>query len=272
MRRRGSGQFRSKLVAESTTGQNLQAFQALQLDFAAHIRNPELNPIPDGIEARRMTIYVRLIYNNIESFCANRFPKAKAILGDKDWHALVREFVHRHESKSPYFAQISEEFIAYLAMERNAEHDPPFLLELCHFEWLPLYLDRLVGELPPYRPVAHVLEETLTTSDFAQVRSYVWPVHKLDHDFQPNEPPAQATFVLAFRNRADKIDRKVVDGFTANLVEFLREPRVVEHAVCAVLGLATLADLDQARLQKIEARIDDLIELDVLISQRSTEN
>lgn len=250
-------------MSEQVDGQNLPGFQALQLDFAAHIRNPELNPIPDGIEARRMAIYIRLFYNNIESFCSMRFERTKAILGEERWHRMIRDFVHRHQCKSPYFAQISEEFIAYLAMDRSEPSDPPFLLELCHYEWLPLYFDRMVGELPTYRPCQDPLGTKLKTSELSLVRRYVWPVHKIAVDFQPIESPEKPTWALAFRNRADKVDIKHVDAFTANLVETLRTPMTGLEAVHAVLGDSV--NLDEERLEQFSLRLDDLIELDVLV-------
>lgn len=250
-------------MSEQIEGQNLPGFQALQLDFAAHIRNPELNPIPDGIEARRMAIYTRLFYNNIETFCAMRFERTKAILGEELWHRMIRDFVHRHQCKSPYFAQISEEFIAYLAMDRSDASDPPFLLELCHYEWLPLYFDRMVGELPVYQPCTDPLRTKLRASDLSLVRRYVWPVNKVTVDFQPVEPPEKPTWALAFRNRADKVDIKHVDGFTANLVETLRTPMSGLEAVQAVLGDSS--EPGEKRLQQLSTRLDDLVELDVLL-------
>ncbi|MCY4129284.1 MAG: putative DNA-binding domain-containing protein [Gammaproteobacteria bacterium] len=250
-------------MSEQLEGQNLPDFQALQLDFAAHIRNPELNAIPDGIEARRMAIYNRLFYNNIESFCSMRFERAKSMLGEERWHQMIRDFVHRHQCKSPYFAQISEEFIAYLAMERSEPTDPPYLLELCHYEWLPLYFDRMVGELPTYQPCSDPLGTKLKASELSLTRRYVWPVHKIALDFQPIEPPAKPTWALAFRNRADKVDIKHVDAFTANLVETLRTPMTGLDAIQAVLGDST--KLDEARLEQLSLRLDDLVELDVLV-------
>ena len=252
-------------MAEQVEGQNLPGFQALQLDFAAHIRNPELNPIPDGIEARRMAINTRLFYNNIESFCSMRFERAKAILGEERWHRMIRDFVHRHQSKSPYFAQISEEFIAYLAMERSKPSDPPFLLELCHYEWLPLYFDRMLGELPNYQPCPDPLGTKLQASELSLVRRYVWPVNKITEDFQPNEAPDKPTWALAFRNRADKVDVKHVDAFAANLVEVLRTPMTGLDAVRAVVGDSI--HLDETRRARFAARLDDLVELDVLLVQ-----
>ena len=250
-------------MSEQVEGKNLPGFQALQLDFAAHIRNPELNPIPDGIESRRMAIYTRLFYNNIESFCSMRFERTKAILGDERWHAMMRDFVHRHQSKSPYFAQISEEFIAYLAMERSEPSDPPFLLELCHYEWLPLYFDRMLGELPRYQPCPDPLDARLKASDLSLVRRYIWSVNKIAEDFQPNEPPEKPTWALAFRNRADKVDIKHVDAFVANLVEILRTPMTGLEAVRAVVGDSI--HLDETRRARFASRLDDLIELDVVL-------
>ena len=250
-------------MAESLKGEDLPRFQSLQLDFAAHIRNPELNPIPDGIEQRRMAIYARLFYNNIESFCAMRFRRTKAILGEERWHRLIRDFVHRHQSKSPYFAQISEEFIAYLAVDGVVPGDLPFILELCHYEWLPLYLDRLIAELPIYKSCPDPLTATLQTSELVQIRRYTWPVNKLSQNFQPSVPPSTPTWVLGFRNRADKVDLKHTDAFTATLLTKLTTPMQTRDAVCDVLGVGVPPT--EHRWEQIAQRLDDLIELDVLL-------
>ena len=54
-------------------------FQEAQRHFAAHIRNPDLNSAPSGIEDRRMSIYRELFYNNVESFISNGFPVLRSI-------------------------------------------------------------------------------------------------------------------------------------------------------------------------------------------------
>ena len=95
------------------------------------------------------------------------------------------------------------------------------------------------------------------------MRRYVWPVHKIAVDFQPIESPEKPTWALAFRNRADKVDIKHVDAFTANLVETLRTPMTGLEAVHAVLGDSV--NLDEERVEQLSLRLDDLIELDVLI-------
>jgi len=92
----------------------IPAFKKHQYEFTAHIRDPKNNAIPDGIEDRRMGIYRELFYNNVESFIASGFPVIRKIYNDENWHAMVRDFFARHQSKTPYFLEISQEFIDYL--------------------------------------------------------------------------------------------------------------------------------------------------------------
>ena len=95
----------------SLPGRNLPKFAEVQLEFTAHIRNPDMHTAPVDIEPRRMRIYLELFYKNIENFLATGFPVAKQVLGESAWHPLVRSFVHRHGSESPYFLEITQELI-----------------------------------------------------------------------------------------------------------------------------------------------------------------
>ena len=88
-------------------------------------------------------------------------------------------------------------------------------------------------------------------------------MNKIAEDFQPNEPPEKPTWALAFRNRADKVDIKHVDAFVANLVEILRTPMTGLEAVRAVVGDSI--HLDETRRARFASRLDDLIELDVVL-------
>ena len=99
--------------------EEIRSFQRLQHAFAASIRDPENEPGPQGVPAQRMQIYRQLVFNNLESFLATGFPVVKATLGDKAWPALIRDFLRRHRSKTPYLFEISEEFLAYLQNERG---------------------------------------------------------------------------------------------------------------------------------------------------------
>ena len=107
-------------------------FSDIQRAFAAHIREPNLHPAPTDIEDRRMKIYRELFYKNIEGFVSSAFPVLRKLYNDTHWHQMVRDFIHRHQSKTPYFFEISEEFLAYL--ERVSENLLT-VIRCLHWRW-----------------------------------------------------------------------------------------------------------------------------------------
>ena len=116
-------------------------FKKVQYDFTAHLRNPEQNAAPADIEDRRMEIYRGLFYRNVKNFIDNAFPVLHKLYSDHDWHKMVRDFFANHQSVSPYFKDISLEFLSYLQNERELQaKDPVFIKELAHYEWLEIYL------------------------------------------------------------------------------------------------------------------------------------
>ena len=128
----------------------LKTFQALQYEFAAHIRDPEHRAAPGGVEDRRMGIYRELFYNNIEDFLATAFPVIRTITSAERWHALARDFYARHQCHEPQFFKIAEEFLKYLDDERgDVLDDPAFLRELAHYEWVELALSISDRDLTP---------------------------------------------------------------------------------------------------------------------------
>lgn len=201
----------------STPGETLQA------QFARYLRDPEGQPAPKDIEARRLNIYRDLIYNNIEGFIAGGFPVLREIFPDPEWHALVRDFVQRHRSQSPYFLEISQEFLRYLQQERRATpSDPPFMLELAHYEWVELALDVATGDLPEVERADNLLSHRIQVSPLLWCLSYRYPVHLLGRAFQPAQPPETMTFLLVYRNRADRVEFMLSNEITLRFIKLLQ--------------------------------------------------
>ncbi len=204
-------------------GSNLPAFRSVQLDFAAHIRNPEVHPRPADVEPRRMAIYVRLFFNNIKTFVDSAFPITRKIVGEEAWTALVREFVHKHASQSPYFLQVSEEFMTFLS-ERGLDGLPPFLLELCHYEWVELSLDMAVEEFAATgQEGASDPLGAYRVSPLMRALVYDYPVHQIGVDFQPTEPPGSPTFLIVYRNADLEVRFMESNPVTHRLVELLKD-------------------------------------------------
>ena len=168
-------------MAKLKQGTEHRDFRDTQLQFAAHIRHPEQNPPPPDIEDRRLAIYRDLFYNNIQSFLASGFPVLKSIFEQAHWHSMVRDFIYRHQSHSPYFLKISEEFLSYLQTERIAsQEDPGFMLELAHYEWVELALDISNLEMPANSaPQGNMIDNIPQISPTAWRFNYRYPVKNI---------------------------------------------------------------------------------------------
>ncbi len=195
------------------------------MEFAAHIRDPNRYPRPADVEPRRMQIYVDLIYNTIERFLANTFRVIRSIVPDAQWHAMVRDFVHRHRSASPYFQEIPLEFLGYLEQERRDADDPPWLLELAHYEWVELALDVETTELSDVDAddAGDLLTQHPVVSPLAWLLSYRFPVHRISPRHTPTAPPAEPTFLIVYRNREYEVKFMEANQVTARLFTLLME-------------------------------------------------
>ena len=101
-------------------------FQRLQRSFAAHLRNPQRHPAPSGIEERRLTVYRQLFFNNVNGFLEKGFPVLHSLYDNAGWRRLVRTFFDQHAWASPYFLEIPEEFVTFLAETyQPVDGDPP---------------------------------------------------------------------------------------------------------------------------------------------------
>jgi len=194
-------------------------FRALQRAFAAHLRDPDHVPPPEGIEPRRMTVYRELFFNNVRELLAGTFPVCRSILGDDGWSRLVRRFYAGHRAHTPYFLELPREFVDWLA---ETTVDPPFLAELAHYEWVELALSiaeggDVAGDIDPD---GDLLQGRPVVSPLAWTLAYRWPVHRLSPAYQPSEPPPAPTFVVVHR-RGEEVAFLQVDARTAQLLEVL---------------------------------------------------
>jgi len=199
-------------------------FKRRQLEFAAHLRDPANVPPPAGIEPRRMEVYRQLFINNLSGLLASTFPVARKILGHEAWSRLARQFYAGHKAQTPYFAELPREFVEWLAAEReSAADEPAFLSELAHYEWVELALG--IGEAEPeltgIDPEGDLLDGCPVLSPLAWPLAYRWPVHRLSEDYQPNEPPAEHTFIVVHRDRAGQVGFLQVDAPTMRLLQLI---------------------------------------------------
>lgn len=204
---------------------NRPHFQKLQYAFAAYIRDA-YNPAPTGIEPHRMAIYRRLFYNNVQSLLANTYPVLHQILPIEQWHKLIRAYFAQHQATTPMFPQMPQEFLYYLENEREIQpEDPPFLYELAHYEWveLALFIDNREIELTGIDSQGDLLRGCPVLSPLAWPFVYQFPVHKVGPNYQPQEPPAEPTYLLVYRSKDDKVGFIKLNLVSAYLLQALRD-------------------------------------------------
>lgn len=197
-------------------------FDEVQRAFAAHLRDPDRAPPPADVEPRRMKVYRELFFNNLSSLLAGTFPVLHAILGPERWSALVRDFMVRHRAHTPLFPELPQELLRFLQETRRDEPgDPPFMLELAHYEWveLALQLSDASHARDDVDPSGDLLAGAPVVSPLAWPLAYEWPVHRLSAEHQPDAPPAQPTFLVVFRDRRDEVRFMEVNAVTARLLE-----------------------------------------------------
>ena len=134
----------------------------------------------------------------------------------------MRAFIDGHRCHTPYFLEISQEFVRFL-LERSCPHpdDPPFIAELAHYEWVELALTVAEDDIPP-EAGGDPMSSPLTLSPLAWPLAYSYPVHQIGVDFRPTEP-GDTVYLVVYRDRADAVQFMALNAATARLLELVRE-------------------------------------------------
>lgn len=201
-------------------------FRQIQLAFAAHLRDPVGCPPPAGVDPVRLAAYRQLFINNIEHFIGSGFPVLKSLMNEAAWSGLIRHFYARHRCRTPLFIEIAAEFLDYLQHERGLQaEDPPFLLELAHYEWVELALSVDQAEAPSPRTdgKGSLLAAVVRRSPLAWPLAYRFPVHRIGPEFQPGMAPETRTYLVVYRDREDVVRFLEVNQVTYRLLEVLDE-------------------------------------------------
>jgi hypothetical protein len=267
------------MSADSTS--QIPYFQQLQEQFAAHIRDPENSPYaPEGerlIEPRRLEAYQSLFFNNLASFFTQIFPVTVAILGESRWQEIIREYMVKHDASTPLFHELGEEFLLFLEGEfEPKESDPPFLLELAHYEWVELALT--VSTETGFEGGGKISKENLQwnrayqLSPVAWPLAYDWPVHRLSSNDQPNQAPKEASTLLIYRtlDEGDMVDTQPIEKIdfielAPLLYQFLIALESAPSAQVAFEEVAKPYDIPDDQLQEFaEQTLQELVSLNIL--------
>ena len=211
-------------------------FRQYQLQFSGHIRNPHGHQRPAGVTAKRMQVYTDLVFNNLESSLASCFPVAKKVLGIRLWKKIIRAFLMQHQSRSPIFRKIPEEFLRFL---QSAEDLPAYLYSLAHYEWMELAISVLDADVDMQQVEINgdLLDATPVFAPALALLSYDYPVHKISPRSRPAQPLAQPACLLIFRDTEDNVRFIELNQVTAMLVDMLKTGEMTGRQVLEQMAL-----------------------------------
>jgi hypothetical protein len=241
-------------------------FLKTQSDFIQHLKDPERYSFDYGIEDRRLQIYRELFFNNVMGFVSSGFPVLKSLFDESRWRALVRRFFADHECRSPYFVEISKEFVEFLSNEYVLQQDdPPFMLELAHYEWLELDLTVRHLEREQHYWQGQEEVEKVALSGLAELVSYQFPVHRIKPDFQPQQP-SDAIYLIVFRDTEDKIQFSLINQIIAYLVDSLHAQNGMTLSQLYQMMFEALPQLDKEQLkQSVKDTVEQLLTQQILV-------
>lgn len=180
--------------------------------FAAHIRDPDGQPAPAGIDPRRMQVYRELFFDNIARLLAGNFPVIRRIRGQA-WPDMVRDFYRGHGCTTALFPEIAREFLRWL--EQGGGGDEPWLAELAHYEWMELALQTSTARdadvphdalaAPGVDARSALLDGSPLLSPLAWPLAYAWPVHRIGPGLRPTTPPEAPTLLLLHRQADGRV-------------------------------------------------------------------
>lgn len=212
-----------------------------QACLAAHVRDPAANAAPPGIEERRLQVYRELFINSVLGLLGGNFPVLRRILGEPAWPELVRAYYREHHCATPLFPELPREFLQYLQARAEAGRgDPPWWLELAHYEWVELALDLSEDsdEDVPHDPAGDLLEGVPVVSPLAWPLAYAWPVHQLAPGQVPEAPAPAPTLLLVRRDPGHAVRFHTLSPLTFRLLQRLSE----QPDLCGREQLQALAD------------------------------
>ena len=205
-----------------------RSFLTTQNTFVNAIKDPRTFNSSDADHTRRMKIYQSLFFNNIDNFVSTGFPVLKSIVlklyGEKGWEGIVRQFFIEHECRSPYFAEISKEFVEYLSTEPSFDIAvPTFAAELAHYEGLELDVSIRKNQKNADFYNQDDVVTAVRVSPYASLAAYHFEVHLIGEDYIPEQPAQEQQFYVVYRDRNCNVQFAHVNPVTAILVNTLEQ-------------------------------------------------
>jgi hypothetical protein len=222
----------------------LSNFRELQGALASSVRF-KVHDDSLNVEARRLAIYQRLVFNNLFGLLRGGYKKLRRAIGDEQFRKLVRAFLESGVSRTPYFAEISGEFLNWF-MQQEA---PLWQRELAEYERAGITIDIDTMDWPSREEVESRPDE-VHFSPAITLLSFEHAIYEANEGAEPSKRP---TYILLYRNPHNRLRYKLLNAATFSLLALLLQGRNLSEA------LLTLASSMDAEINRIKAPAFDLL-------------
>ncbi|MBU3003796.1 HvfC family RiPP maturation protein [Paraglaciecola arctica] len=246
----------------------MNSFIETQHAFMRHIKDPEASPYEGDIEDRRLAIYRELFFNNILGFLSSGFPVLESLYSPQQWKELARKFFSEHQCRSPYFIDISKEFVEYLSSEYELnESDPIFMRDLAHYEWLELDLNVRQSVQSAKAWDGHAEVTAVSMSELATLVSYQYPVHQIGPDFCPKEA-GEVVYLVVYRDSSDEVNFTLVNAVSAHLLNTISQQEVATVDYLNQIMIEAMPQLEtQQIIESVKQVLQTLLQQEILLPE-----
>ena len=81
--------------------------------------------VPEGYTQQGMAVYRYHVYLGVSQMLAGCYPQLKDMLEEADWRALMEDFIRQTRWSSHFYADLTDEFEAYLRTHAAQEGRGP---------------------------------------------------------------------------------------------------------------------------------------------------
>ncbi|MGE0860543.1 MAG: DUF2063 domain-containing protein [Gammaproteobacteria bacterium] len=200
------------------------ALAAYQQAFTAYLRDPAHAPAVAGLPTARQQLYHELVFGNLERVMGNMFPVLKSRVDAALWQQLVQDFLRAHPMQDPLFQSMPRAFLDFLLARGVHEDEPPWLLELAHYEWVEFALSIAMDEDPPAGEAdGDLLAGRPRLTSYLWLLQYAWPVQRLRAEAPAALTQAEPVYLAAWRDADDRVRFLELAPSAARLLELLGE-------------------------------------------------
>lgn len=240
--------------------------RTFQREFGDYIRKQKHDD-GDTVPARVGQLYQNLIYNNVLGFVNQCFPITRSIVethfGISIWQQLIKDFLKHGNMASPYFSEITEQFVDYLTDDVLTKFDlPVYLSEFAHYEWVELYVDNLPNANS--KPILMYQNTPIFINHTAQILYYEWAVQDISVSFSPNQK--SPTFLVVYRKFVDSMFKTAfmtISQLSFIILTFMQEKQnegiYYQHTDDLLAELQRTFELNNKIFDNIKSSFEDLV-------------